>query len=252
MLAFEGKAIFGLRVIVQSGNSTALTLRGVTRENPFTFKFTPTGNRSVETFNFRISDAPIWCTVLDENGAFEEGETFVTLDLTIDGDIVHQLFSGYVYQSQGLTWPIADVRRVSPEHGQRVTITGADPAAGAEISVTVPAFTQWKVLAVRFTLVTAAVAANRIVHLIFSRNSLPLYECISNTAQIISLTKNYTCFPTTPGGSAADDNDIIIPIPADIILQDGDTIVTGTTALDVTDNFGAPSVFIERYFTILG
>lgn len=249
MLDFESGATFGLRIQSRSSISDRVTIRGATRAGTFVLQHTTDLNGGLQEETFNLPDLPIWVSVVDNATAYLRGELYVNVDLIVNGDPVHSLLAGYTYSGLSLSWPPINSTPPEPTQGALVTVTSANPAAGVELSHTVPAGQYWKVRAIRFTLVAAAAAASRFVHLQFKDASGNIiYDCVSNTAQIISETKTYACFPNNAGGNPTDGGIIYLPIPSEIILTDDFTINTLTTALNAGDNFGTMVIHIERYF----
>lgn len=251
MLAFEHATTFQIRVQIRTSQTGTYTLRGATASAPFSFNFEPTADRTLRTHTFSIPDLPLWVSIIGPTNADQRGEAYVRMSLMINGDQMYHLASGYIYVDFAVSWPVGNLIEPVPPMGELVTLTGTNRAANNQISETVPANTIWKVKAVRFQFITDANAANRFVHLNFEGTAGPFLECISPTAHAASLTRNYSCFPTAPGGSVADDNDLIIPIPQDIILLPTYMIRTTTTGMQVGDDFDAPEITVERFFTSL-
>ena len=247
MLDFERNVTFQLRIRTHSLLTSGVTIQGATKSGQFTFKVTLDGLGTQQTTSFNIHDIPLWIIVSAGAATVNRGEIYAVVDILINQDAVYRLSAGYIYSKFHLAWPNANLVEPHPQVGDFKTVSGANPAAGAEVLITVPANELWRIRSVRFTLVAAAAAASRIVHLIFTNNTGVLAECISATAQIISETKTYTAFPTNAGGSVSDDNDLIIPIPSDIWLSPGGTITTLTTALNGSDDYGVPVATIEKY-----
>src|SRR4051794_36291420 len=71
------------------------------------------------------------------------------------------------------------------------TVTGPDPAAGAEILVTVPAGKWWLLRALRFTLVTSATVANRRPALTIDDGATEWWRWRAGVDQAASLTRLY-------------------------------------------------------------
>lgn len=125
--------------------------------------------------------------------------------------------------------------------GSDQEITGTDPAAGAEISQTVPANTIWLLRSFRFSLVTDATSATRVVHLILDDGTTTLLNLPSTGTQIASLTRNYNAH-SLGGLIVPTDSEIDIGLPSDTLLSAGHRIATETTLIKAGDNFGAPQL----------
>ena len=246
-LAFQGNSQFGLSITIMSTATQPVTIRGATREGAFVYRAVGGTLYSPTTSTFPLPDIPIWLSVIDLDGNFEQGQCHVRLSLTVNSDIIQEIAAGWVTSNQSIAWPNTQQERPTAGRGRLVSVSGANPAAGAEISIVVPSNVIWLVRAVRFTLVAAAVAASRRVHLVFTEKDGMKFEVLSPTDQIISETKTYSAIPGYAGGTATNDNDIIIPLPQDLILNPESTITTETFALDAGDNYGTPQAYIEEW-----
>lgn len=131
-------------------------------------------------------------------------------------------------------------------------ITGTNPAAGNEISHTVPSGKRWRLLAARFALVTDATVASRFVAFKITDGTNTLFEGYATAAvsQTASLTYNYSASPILDG-SGSSGTKRVIPIPM-ILLGSGYTAGTSTTAIQSGDNYGAPVFLVEEYDEELG
>jgi len=248
MLSFEHAARIQLRIITQSAVAANVTVRGITREGSFTFNLITDGSAGRETFNFNIPDIPIMLSVVDSTNSFEQGQLFGVVLLLLNGDPISTLTSGLIYSQKSISWPNNVAPDLSPQTGYFRVFTGTDRAAGNEISEEVPANLSWKILGIRFQLVTAATAGSRRVHVVCSVASAPVFEAFCEIDQIISETKNYTCGTYGALPDSTDDNDILIPISSRIILPETATITTETTNFAAGDNFGAPKIYVEQFF----
>src|SRR5439155_24716134 len=101
------------------------------------------------------------------SGAPLYGETFVLLEIvrgeTGTADVLGVHGADFVTLRHGVAFPGSPI--VSPLSGQGYcrVVTGATPAAGAEINETVPNGARWELIAFYFQFVTSATVANRIV-----------------------------------------------------------------------------------------
>lgn len=127
-------------------------------------------------------------------------------------------------------------------------VTGTNPAAGSEISQTVPAGVRWKLKSVRFVLVTSATVANRFVNFIVDDGTTNIFDVYYPTAHTASLTVAYYAAPlgvTQTGLLGPATNRIYFNIPADMELLPGYRIRTTTTGIDAGDDFAAPTMYVE-------
>ncbi|MBA7482493.1 hypothetical protein ES707_17984 [subsurface metagenome] len=130
-------------------------------------------------------------------------------------------------------------------HGRIRSITGTDPDAGAEVSITVPDRRRWKLYSVRFTLVTDVNAANRIVELTIDDGTNYLLTLPSDTIQLASLTRRYN-YSIQPVPQFLVGYDFHLPLPS-LTLSAGYRILTSTAELQATDDYAAPQLLVEEW-----
>lgn len=130
-------------------------------------------------------------------------------------------------------------------YGRIRSITGTDPAAGAEISEVVPDRRRWRILAVRFSLTTDATAADRIVHLHLDDGTSIFADVCVTTAHAASITKVYN-FSNYGSTQLAPTTCLYIPLPP-LPLMPGYRIKTITDNLQAGDDFTAPQLLVEEW-----
>ena len=130
-------------------------------------------------------------------------------------------------------------------HGRLRSITGTDPAAGAEISETVPDRRRWKILSIAITLTTDATVDDREVRLIIDDGT--------NTILIVRLTNKqaatntYSYYFTNIGVAETKRiNSILIPIPT-LTLSPNSRIQTSTDKMKAGDNYAAPQLLLKEW-----
>jgi hypothetical protein len=245
MLAFKTNASFSIQIRSVAQNDGTITLRGMTKEGQFIYKHM-TGASGVEQIeNFRIPDLPIFFTIDDEDLVYSKGELYVIVSLILNGSKVAQLGAGYVYDKFGLAWPKSQRDTAGIMTGYMANTTSADPAAGAEISYTLPGINERRIQSIRFTLVTSAGVANRRVHVVFTQGGVKVLEVISPIDQVASTTKLYTVIAGEIGTVTNDDNDIIMQIPNNLCVPVNMVISTETTNLQAGDNFSTMVLWAE-------
>lgn len=135
----------------------------------------------------------------------------------------------------------------SKENAQ-VTKTGTDPAAGAEISDTVPAGKIWILRGVSVSFVASAVAGNRRVNLICDDGATVVFQERANADIIVSETR--TVRGIVFGSTRPLDTTtlLFLSIPSTgITLPAGSRIRTSTDGILGGDNYGAPTYIVEEY-----
>lgn len=250
MLRFGNKAKVELQIQAVSVDAGEVKIRGYNRSGFFEYSHSVTGGGTTSSETFAIPDLPIGLSVIDDGSWFVQGECYATVSLLINGEVVQDLCSGFVFYGKGISFPVANSIDTRPGGGQIVTISGTNPAAGAEVSMSVPSGQIYRILAINFSLTTDANAANRRVHVQFQSETTGMtIDCYGDTDQAASVSRTYSCaaFGATP--ATTDDNDIIIPIPQDIYLPAGGDIKTATTNKQAGDDYGIPRVLVERFFS---
>lgn len=245
MLAFEHATTFSLRIRSQCAGTVTFQIRGFTKAGPFAFKHTSASTSVATTQDFRIPDVPISVNVIDTGDNVRQGQAYIAIYLVIDGDQMMELCSGFVYGGKSITYPNTNTGEALPGRANIGSTSGSNPAAGTEVSISVPTFEIWNIFYVMVQLITDATVANRRVHLRFTNGGGGLIDCFSDQDQVASTTRNY-CFAKYGAlPDTLDDTEILVPIPNDIYLIPESTIETATTNLQATDNFGIPRVVKE-------
>ena len=247
MLNFPAGSAFRLNVIHQATDNPTVQIVGATKDGTFTFSFIADNTNVVTPNTFGLSDVPLWVSARIISAGIPSGTLYVRCQLQINNDNVVDLFSGYITSGASLSWPFSSNMPSTPLVGQVSIITGANPAAGSEISATVPARFLWKIKAVIFSLVTSATAATRQVHLQYNQDADIVWDLPSAVTQTASLTRVYTWMAGGGIAGYAADNDIFNSLPPDLYLHPTAIIQTATDNLQVGDDFGAPFIWVERY-----
>lgn len=126
-----------------------------------------------------------------------------------------------------------------------VTTLGDDPAAGSEISITVPGRAMWEVLTLRFFLATDATVVNRFVSLVIGDGNRELFHIPQAGSQSASLTSPYIYLPNADRVDWGEGG-IMMPWPPGLLFPPGWTITTRTSGLQAGDNFAAPLLYIRE------
>lgn len=248
MLSFEHATTFSVRIRSKSFANSTVTIRGFTSEGVFNFNHTVVNTALTQSQTFRIPDIPIMLCVADEVNILNQGETFVTVDLLINGDKVAELCSGLVYQSKGISYPATNILDKRPGGGQLTYVAGTNPAAGAEIVEFVPSNEVWRIMAAKFTLTTDANVANRRVHLFFQTGGTGITRFYNDIDHAASLARIYNFSQHSDMVDREDNTQIMAPMPQNIILINGVRIATSTTNKQAGDQFSSISFYVERWF----
>ena len=127
------------------------------------------------------------------------------------------------------------------------SVQGATPAAGQELSITVPSGVVWKIKSIFFQLVTNSTVATRITVLqITDGTNIVFRSMISGAGQAASLTGNYTWAPGQLVPGTANVASYQAAIPQDLVLLPGFVISTATISLQTGDQYGTLSLLVEQ------
>jgi hypothetical protein len=185
------------------------------------------------------------------SSAQSRGQTFVRLSVrrgygSQDTANPMVLCQGYATTYEYVCWPNGEIE--SPLDGRgymSITVVSA-PAAGAEISVPVPAGVNWILRSVSYSLTTSAVVANRLSHLVLDDGANIFWEGVSGSAEAASLTERYSW---TAGISAQSDAGNVIQgaIPTECRMRPGWRVRTVTSALDLGDQYSSAIILAEVF-----
>ncbi len=156
------------------------------------------------------------------------------------------LISDYLTDPHALGWPGGILRSSVEGPGLLRSITGTNPAAGAEISETVPTNARWRFNSLRANLVTDATGAARAVFLLLDDGATPYFEGIPSNTQAVSSSIIYTMGPVLTGTFIATSR-LYIGAPEAPLLFQGHRIRTSTVTLAAGDDWGAPQMLVEEW-----
>jgi hypothetical protein len=220
------------------------------RPVPFSERHVPNTDRTAATSLIRLGDGWLQSVSVGvASGTPIFGQSYVRVDVVRGGGagqtVLGTLLEGNVSATMRQAWPGSILHGPLERGGALRALTGTDPAANTEISETVPTGARWRLLSMRFALVTDANAANREVAITFDNGTTVYFEAASGANQAASLTRQYTAAVTNVRGAAATGTGILIPLP-DLVLLAGHRIATVTTNRQAGDNYGAPLLLVEE------
>ena len=131
--------------------------------------------------------------------------------------------------------------------GGRIIIAtlGDDPAAGEEVSVTVPGRAVWQVHSITATLVASVGAADRKPGWCLDDGTNRFYHVHTTVAHTANKTIVYSAAPGIGVVEAADAEAVTLPLPPTIMLP-GWRIATHTFNLQAADNWSAPVLYVTE------
>jgi hypothetical protein len=181
------------------------------------------------------------------------GQVFVTLEIvrgrgTADLTRGAILLAGYPDELRSVGYPESPARSSLDGRGLMRIVTGAVPAAGAEILDAVPAGRQWILRAARFQLTTAAAVANRVVGLAIDdgAGNIPA-ESTAGIIQVAALAREYSFAPGCTGLNGT--TIVSAPWVFESRLLPGWRILTRSQALQAADQYTAAVYLVEEFIT---
>lgn len=221
---------------------------------PFSYTITPTGTRAASTQIFPLEEGFLLSVELFANGA-NFGQTVGRLEI-VKGTAVGlqtglmRLVQGPVNNFISLGWPMGDRSPTASGQGMVYAVAGTAPAAGAEVSQTVPTAARWRLKGMVVALTTAVAVATRAVTVVIDDGTNQVAIGQAQTTQLASLTRTYHL---DNSGGAVDLTAPNIPVfmPVDIPLLAGWRIRTVTTNLQAADAYGTPIFYVEEWIEII-
>jgi hypothetical protein len=218
---------------------------------PGAIDLTPASDRSRVTWNHQLTDGFLLnVAVVLPGGNPKRGQLWVAVGLRRSAvsaaDEWAVLLADYLVPGYFPSWPVGRIVHPAEGPGMIRSITGTDPAAGVEISETVPTNARWRVLGVRYALVTDANVATRTSHLIFDDGAAEVAKMTPEGNQVASVTVQYTYAHGARSGSIPSTGYLSM-LPVTSLLSEGWRIRTSTTNMQVGDNYGAPQLWVEEW-----
>lgn len=170
----------------------------------------------------------------------------VVRGLGASGAVLGTLCAGYVTAVQPLAFPGGRVRSTHDGVATIRSITGTDPAAGVEISETVPTGARWRLISFFGELVTDATVANRRATLAIDDGTNLFFRVAINSLQTASLTFRYIFSQAGPDVLSTG-NAMVGKTPNDLRLAAGYRIRTITETIQAGDNWAAPQLLVEEF-----
>lgn len=248
MLDWGSDATIELVITHASAEAITFDVKGATRQQVISTRVVAAAASVFVETTIGLDDFPIFLTTQVFNGVVGKGDLFISIQLRVNGDTIATLVNGYLTSLAPLSYPTIQAQDNFPETMPVNRDEFADPAAGAELTDTSPTQEWREIMAVRAILVTDANAADRRPHFIFRDGNNEIFcEVWASVEQIASTTRNYILMPIGVIPDPEDDNDIIVPIPAGLMMEPGGDILTDTTNFQATDNWGQSFVHYKRW-----
>lgn len=222
------------------------------RPLPFVHTHTPATDRTVGSSDFSLGDGwLLGATVIVSTAAPVIGQTWVQLQLIRGAGgatiVLQTLASGYVTASQPVAWPGSPLAGTLEGQGAVRVVTGTNPAAGVEISETVPTGARWLLIGISATFTTDATVANRTPGLILDDGATPLFGASQGVVQSASLGLDHAWGAGfgTNNTTLALSNSQSLPEPCAMLA--GFRVRTSVLNLQAGDDWSSPVLLIREW-----
>jgi hypothetical protein len=214
--------------------------------------FTPTSDRTLNTFTFDLAEGFLLNLSLGvgNNATAKYGKTFVAVRLfggsagapTTSGVLI----AGYLAGLTNLVWPINQPAYDAQGTGATRSITGTTPAAGGTNSDTVPTSAKWRLHSYKTAFTSSAAVANREVALVITDGVNPLVTITASFTQAASLAFGYQWSLGTQSLAPTVGTQRILPL-SDMYLSAGFQIQTDCRNEQAADQFTAAQFEVEEW-----
>ena len=215
----------------------------------FSFNHTPNTDRSLATDIFALGPGALANVICFASAAAPLiGQCFVKVEVIRGrtGAVIAlgTVIQGYITASQALAWPGSSLAESTDGEPLPRVVTGTNPAAGGEISETVPTGARWTVWAIRATLVTGASGGSQAPRIAYDDGSTTFYEGHCHSLQGANISRTYHWSIAGPDIADVISSARNQSIPAGLWLPAGSRILTATANLGVDDDWGAPTLSV--------
>jgi hypothetical protein len=159
---------------------------------------------------------------------------------------IETLFQGYIDNNYNPTWPSYRAEHASEGKGNIRTIIGTDPAAGVNLSETVPTNARWRLLSLNLTMTTDATVANRNMRIFYDDGVTTFFATESLTLQTASQSRRYV-IAAFGNGQAVTIDTIHLAAPPDIELLAGYRVRSSVANFQVEDNINEFAMLVEEW-----
>lgn len=233
-------------LFVEAWSSTARTVRvrGLHAAGEISFNLVTTADRALTSGSQTVPYEIITVSATLAETGVKRGETYVRVSLRSGGLIVAVLFAGYLTDSHGLTWPPGQFEASVSGEGFLRAITGTDPAAGVEISETVPTNTRWLILAIQFALVSDGAGSAIQLRLLYNVGA-DIQILLAPSTHGLSTSITYSA--GVDREEFATNNGVMGMRLPRMVLRGGDIISTNSVNLGAGDDYGAPTLYVMEW-----
>ena len=221
----------------------------MTKSGPFSFRQQVAATGNLETFSFQIPDVPIFLSVTKTYiSAQNLNQTYVTVELSINGDVGMVLCQGCPNSNYGLSWPHQQPAIPLANIGNPEVVLGGGVGAGVEHTITIPSNQYWKYQMFRVQFVADATAVTRRPHLRLTTQSSAVYTFPS--AGDITASQTWNLIWGVGLQNLVDSTGFFqtMPLPEGVIMKPAAVLAGVTTNIQAADAYSGMMHYMERFF----
>ena len=229
-----------------SNATQVVQVRGFSESEQITHNHTTNTDRSLATSTIQLADFPTHLTVRTAGTSVKRGACYVKVSVRAEGVVVALLFSGYVTDAGTPAYPNGKTESSVEGPGLIRSITGTDPAAGVEISETVPTGARWRLIYLHTDIVVDATVISRQATLDITDGTNSVHHSWAGA----NITSGQTVHITWGDFGARDSGNTTAyqgMIGNIVKLMAGYIIKTATTNMQAGDNYSTPQLFVEEW-----
>lgn len=236
-------------IVTVTGRTLAL---GESKPTRFERTLTPATNRTASTLLIGLGDGwLLGAQVIVSSGTPLDGQTYARLSLQRgDASVGHDQFtlaSDTITVGKPLVWPGGKTFGPLEGPGAMRAIAGTTPAAGADITETVPTAARWELVAFRAQLLNDANVANRQVALVLDDGSNSYLQIESTTNQTASTLRKYNFSNSIGTFITGVNQNWMLPLGTNIRMPAGHRIRTVTAGIQVGDQWSAIVYLVREW-----
>lgn len=228
---------------------------GAVHPVPFLDTLTPTSDGLATAKLVALPDGWLFSVMVSVTaGAPSVGQTYVVVELVRGGsanaEAVMVLAADYVTAQVRAAYPGTGVKSTSSyAAGVPVAriITGATPAAGAEVSETVPTGKTWQLVSFHVRLVTSATVATRVPYVVIDDGTTPVFQVPCPATVVANTTVDL--FWSAIGAQVADAAVVAHGgmLPVETIITATHRLRTSTGSIQVGDQYSLVRYLVREF-----
>lgn len=208
-------------------------------------------DRSLFSSDYRLTEGWLLSVIVNTTNPMDRGRVYVTVQLRrgdpAGGNIgYHALIQQYISFISIASWPGRAYEDAFSGRGFVRQFEGTNPAAGAEISETVPTNALWRFISLRTTLVNSAAVGSRFPRLVFDDGSEVFAEHLIGITTV-ALDTTVLCWAAGASQQGAGGLSATAGVANDLWLPEGYRVRTLTSGLQAGDDYNAPQLLVEEW-----